>query len=181
MQVDCFMCSTRELSDERRYFEGLALKSLIGNGMSPKVLYKPMLQRYYEAEKQAKTDLYILCDNDIVLATPDTLPKLISIMGQHPEYSQLGLGWKSDMEAERNSSWKTNENGDIWDFDHVGGCLVIRKGIIRDLGYMTEFESGYGDDRVMGKVARELGYRVGIVPSLYFYHLGAKYSTLQHE
>lgn len=171
-QIDCFMCSTREKSREREYFEQLTMQSLSLNGFTPKVLYKPLLLRYYEAERRASSPFYIFCDNDIVLATPDTLLQLVEVMRRHPEYSQLGLGWLPNMNPERDSSWKTGENGEIWDFDHVGGCMIIRKGTIKDLGYKPEFESGYGDDRVMGKVARELGYRVGVVPSLYFYHLG---------
>lgn len=180
-KVDCFMCSTENLSPERQYFERLTLCSLFHNGFTPQVLYKPLLLRYYEAEQRTSTPLYVFCDNDIKFPAHDTLPKLIEIMEKHPEYSQLGLGWSSDMSRERNSSWKISENGEIWDFNHVGGCMVIRKGTIKDLGYKAEYESGYGDDRVMGKIARELGYKVGIVPSLYFTHLGGDYGYFKGD
>lgn len=181
MQISTFVCSTRILSPYRRYFEELTLQSLKRQEgtLPPLMLYKPFISRYYEANKLAKTEIFLLCDNDIILPTHDTLHKAVKIMEQHPDYSQLGLGWLPDMERERQSSWKTGENGEIWEFDHCGGCVLIRKDSIKDLGYKAEFENGYGDDRVMGKTARELGYKVGVIPSLYFIHLGNGYGEMQ--
>ena len=166
------MCSTEILSPEREYFQYLTQISLFLNGFTPHLLYQPLLKRYFEAQEQTETEFFILCDNDIVLSTPDTLEKALKIMEKHPEYSQLGLGWKQNMDSERGNSWLTPKEGDVWDADHCGGCVIIRKGTLKDLGYKAEYENGYGDDRVMGKIARELGHKVGIIPNLYFHNLG---------
>ena len=181
MQVDSFICSTPTLTPHRHYFQQITLACLQRQDgvIPPQMLYKPFILRYYEANRLAKTNIFVLCDNDIVLPTHDTLQKAIRIMEKYPNYSQLGLGWLPDMERERQSSWKTGENNEIWDFDHCGGCVLIRKDSIKDMGYKAEFDNGYGDDRVMGKIAREMGFKVGVIPSLYFIHLGDGYGEMQ--
>lgn len=168
MSVNCFITTNRK----REYLLGLTQLALYQNGFYATIVEKPMLQRYFECEHLADEQIYILCDDDIIPSSSSTLKELVSIMRRHPEYSQLGLSWRRDMKSEENSSWIRNKEKEIWEMDHVGGCMAIRKGTIKNLGYKAEFESGYGDDRVMGRTARELGYKVGIVPHLYFHHLG---------
>jgi len=178
---DCFVTSHHKLSPEREYFEKLTLNALQSSGFSTIIVKKPMLERYFECERLAKTEFYVLCDNDIIPATHDTLVQAIQILKNNPGYSQIGLGWRQDMSAEEGSSWiKDRTNPNLWEMDHCGGCMVIRKGTIKDLGIRSEFASGYGDDRVMGETARILGYKVGITPKLYFYHLGSNYSTFKY-
>lgn len=175
LEVDCFITT----NDERTYFKELTKTALISSGFNVKYIRKPMLTRYFKAEHEAQTDLYIFIDDDIIPSTVDTLKELVSIMKEHPEYSQLGLGWKPDMRSEEGSSWIRNKGDPIWEMDHCGGCMIIRKGTIKDLGIKPEFPSGYGDDRVMGETARRLGYKVGIVPHLWFHHLGVQSSTIE--
>lgn len=177
--IEAFMCSHYPLTPEREYYEQLAIQALRLNGLLPEIIRKKFLERYFEAERLASTEIYIFADNDLIPSSPTTIKQLVEIMQDNPEYSQLGLGWLEDMEPERSNSWKTGENGKIWDFDHVGGIVAIRKGSIKNLGLIPEYKDGYGDDRVMGATARRLGYKVGIVPSLYFYNLGKKHSTFK--
>jgi GT2 family glycosyltransferase len=179
MQIDCFLTSHHGLNKEREYFEELTIKSLQLNGFNPIIIRKKMLKRYFEAEKLAKSKIYIVCDNDVIFPTHDTLEKLVEIMRKNPKLSQLGLGWRKDMSPEANSSWRLGTvSDDVWEFASCGGCMAIRKGTIKDLGYKMEFEN-YGDDRVIGRIARELGYKVGIAHNLYFIHLGNEYSTFK--
>lgn len=172
MSVNCFITTHKDRTPERDYFFGLTQFALTMSGYSPTIVEKPMLERYFACEYLANEYIYIICDDDIIPGTPDTLKKLVEIMRKHPEYSQLGLSWKPNMTDESNSSWIRHKSEDIWEMDHVGGCMAIRKGTIKNFGYKTEFESGYGDDRVMGRVARDQGLKVGIVPNLFFHHLG---------
>lgn len=178
IDVDCFVTSNLA----RPYFKKLTLKALSVQKptLHPKLVVAPMLIRYFECERRATTPLYVLCDDDCVPATEDTMHKLEEIMKVHPEYSQLGLGWKANMKDEESNGWILNRGPTIWEMFAVGGCMIIRKGTIKDLGIKPEFESGYGDDRVMGETARRLGYKVGIVPSLYFHHLGAQFTTFKN-
>lgn len=171
---DCFI--TSDMS--RPYLFALTYHALVRNGMRPKLVRKPLLERYYECEDRARTPIYLVCDDDCVPADDTTIRKLVDTMKSYGELSQLGLGWKADMGSERDSPWKLSEMGDdVWEFDHCGGIVAVRKGSIKNLGYKAEYPNGYGDDRVMGKTARELGYKVGVTPKLYFHHLGANQST----
>lgn len=178
---DAFITTTAHKIPEREYFFQLTQKALELNGFRATIVQKPMLERYFECERLAQSDIYILCDDDIIPATHDTLKHLIFLMRRHPELSQLGLGWSQNMQSEFNSSWRRGIiSPRIWEFGHCGGCMAIRKGTIRDLGYQCDYSKGRGDDQVVGDIARELGYKVGIAHQLYFHHLanGQKYSTV---
>jgi len=178
--MDIFLTTHQPLSKEREYFENLTLTSLFLSGFKPIIIRKKMLERYFEAERLSTSDIYIVCDNDIMLEKPDTLKRLEETMRKYPELAILGLGWRKDMEVERNSSWKLGEMDDVWEFKSAGGCLAIRKGILKDLGFKMEFEN-YGDDRVLGETVRQLGYKVGIAHKLLMYHLGNEYTTFGQE
>jgi hypothetical protein len=164
---DCFLTTNKA----RPYFLKLTKLALRENGFSPKIIKKPMLERYYECERQAKTPIYIVCDDDCIPATSNTLSALISLMEANPDYGQLGLGWRQNMKDEENNSWIRAKGEDIWDFDQCGGIIAIRKGSLKDLGYKMEYPN-YGDDKVIGRVAKELGYKVGVAHKLFFHHLG---------
>lgn len=175
MTTDCFVTT----NFQRPYFLEVTLCALKAAGFEPILVHKPMLERYYECERLAKTELYILIDDDIIPNSSDTLHKLIALAEKNPQYSQIGLGWKANMQDEANSTWITSKSEDIWDFDHCGGCVCLRKGTIKDLGYEAEYESGYGDDRVMGSIARVSGYKVGVAHKLWFHHLGIQDTTFK--
>lgn len=180
--MDIFLTTHKPLTKERKYFEKLTWYSLVYNGFKPVRIQKPMLERYWEAERLATTDIYIVCDNDIILERPDTLLKLEETMRKHPDFAIMGLGWRKDMKAERGSAWKLGEMDDVWEFYSAGGCLAIRKGILKDLGYKMEFEN-YGDDRVLGQTVRALNYKVGVAHKLLMIHLGNgnEYTTFRQE
>jgi hypothetical protein len=165
---------------KRDYYLGITQLALSLNGYCATIVKKPMLERYFECEYLADEHIYILSDDDVMPSTKDTLKRLVEIMRKHPEYSQLGLGWRNDMKSEENNSWIRSKDGDIWEMDHVGGIMAIRKGTIKDMGFSCDYKNGIGDDKIMGRTARELGFKVGIVPSLYFHHLGVGQSTVWH-
>lgn len=166
---DCFVTTNYQ----RPYFLKLTITALKKSGFFPILVKKPMLERYFVAEKMAKTDLYVFIDDDIIPVTQATLFEAIDLMEKHPELSQLGLGWKPNMQDEYNSSWRRGViSDDIWEFDHCGGCMIIRKGTIKDLGYKCDYKNGIGDDKVVARIARERGYKVGVAHKLWFHHLG---------
>lgn len=145
-------------------------------GGNVKIIEKPMLERYFEAERLATNEIYIVCDDDCLPATPTTLKELIEVMENHPDYSQIGLGWKPNMNDEWNNGNRIGQDGDVWEFNQCGGIIAIRKDTIKDLGYLMEYEN-YGDDKVLGKIARAQGYKVGVTPNLYFHNLGVNHTT----
>lgn len=160
----------------RPYFHNLTLRALELSGFKPQVVVKPMLERYFECERLAKTDIYIMCDDDIIPAYQDTLSRLIDIMHDNKEYSQIGLAWRPDMQAEKGNSWTLTTDGRLWEMDHCGGCVAIRKGtIIIDKEY--DEDMCYGDDRIVAQIARSNGYKIGIARDLWFHHLGINQST----
>ena len=178
MQI--FLTTQKKRTDEREYFFHLTVEALRRQhgDIEITVVSKPMLERYFEAEKLATDDIYILCDDDIVPADQNTLAEIIEALRSHPEYSQMGLGWKPNMDSEKNNSWFKNTDGEIWEADHVGGCVAVRRGTIKDFGYSCDYRNGRGDDKIVGKIARELGYKVGLVPHLWFHHLGINHSSV---
>lgn len=172
---DCFITTDYQ----REYYRNLTYNALILNGVYPQMVEKPMLERYFECERLATTDIYILSDDDIIPKDNDTIPKLIALMEAHPELSQLGLCWKEDINDNELSGWGIGRiDKDVYEMDHVGGVMAIRKGTIKDLGYKTDFEEGIGDDRIMGRTARELGFKVALATNLSFIHLGQGKSTV---
>lgn len=175
--MDIFLTTHRPLSPRRKYFEKLTIKSLQENGYKPIIIRKKMLERYWEAERLATSDIYVVCDNDIVLSKPDTIDKLVDTLRKHPDVAILGLAWRPDMQPELGSPWRFGElDDDVWEFHSAGGCLAIRKGILKDLGLKMEFEN-YGDDRVIGETVRKLGYKVGIAHKLVMFNLGYEDTT----
>lgn len=178
MSVDVFITT----NNKRPYFLELTKKALELSGYKPIIVQKPMLERYYECERLSTTPIYILIDDDIIPATSDTLQKLVETMEKYPELSQLGLGWKSEMGDEYNSSWRRGIIGeDVWEFDHCGGCIAIRKGTIHNNNDKCDYANGIGDDKIVGMNARKAGYKVGIAHKLFFHHLGGAFSTVWHE
>lgn len=178
MQV--FLTSHKPLTPDREYFEKLTVDSLLLNGHRPIIIRKKMLERYFEAERLATSDFYVVCDNDIILKKPDTLKRMLEIIKKYPELGQLGCGW-GNMQNEEGSSWKLGVIGDdVWEFYGCGGCIIFRRGILKDLGIKMEFEN-YGDDRVIGETFRKLGYKVGIAHKLEMIHLGMgnEYTTFK--
>lgn len=179
MQIDCFITSKAPRTKERGYFLSLTQLALHANGFNAIIIEKPMLERYLECERLATSDIYLLSDDDIIPGTPSTLKNLVTLMEKHPEISQLGLSLRKDLRREEMGEWIKGDIGeDIWEVDHVGGIMAIRRGTIKDNGERPSYPYGDGDDRIMGRVAREGGYKVGIANKLWFHHLGAGFSTL---
>ncbi len=176
LHIDVFVTTNKA----RPYFELLTVTALKHMGFNPIMIEKPMLERYWECERLATSDIYLVLDDDVLPSTEKTLEQLVQILRDHPDYSQLGLGWKANMNDEENNSWILHKGRLIWEMYAVGGILAIRKGTIEDIGIEPEFKSGYGDDRVLGQTARIQGYKVGIVPNLWFHHLGAKETTFKY-
>lgn len=177
--VDCFITSHSPRTPEREYAFALTQVALHANGFNPIVIEEKMLDRYFKCDEMAESEIYIMCDNDIIPATPDTLNKLVNLMYEYPILSQLGLGWRHDLRQQEVESWvRGTISDDVWEMDHVGGCMAIRKGTIPNLGYECDYENGIGDDKIVAKIAREMGYKVGLAPKLWFHHLGGPFSTL---
>ena len=162
LSIDCFITT----NFKRPYLLSLTERALYLSGFCPILIDKPLLERYFECERLATSDLYILSDDDVIPASRSTLGELIEIMREHPEYSQLGLSWKGI--SKENPIIR--RRGALWELDYVGRLMVIRKGTIKPLD--NEFELHKEDGKAMGDIARKQGLKVGIVPNLFFHNLG---------
>jgi len=164
---------------QRPYLLKLTQNALIECGYPPKFVVKPMLERYFECDRLAETDIYIMSDDDIIPATEYALDELIHLLERHPEYSHIGLGWHKDMSFEKdNGNIMHKDSDDLWEWNACGGIMAIRKGTIKDLGYECDYPNGIGDDKIIGRIARELGYKVGVANNVWFHHMGAPYKTV---
>lgn len=172
--TDCFITSNLE----RKYLAKITLKALSLNGECAWLVNAPMLDRYFECESKSRTGIYILSDDDIIPAREDSIKNLVKILEERPEYGIIGLSWKPNLKAEEVSGWLIKDEGDVLEMDHVGGIMAIRKGVLEDLGERCDYENGTGDDKVIGRIIRKKGYKVGLYIKDYFHHLGAGNSTV---
>lgn len=176
--IDSFICTQKNRNPDRDYFFYITDISFTIAGLRPKIVIQPMLKRYLHAEKAAKTAIYIFSDDDIVPENSKTLEKLVYTLSIRPEYGMIGLSWKRGLTCEEMGKWCLGEDEGILEMDHIGGIMAIRKGIIEDTGDECDYENGYGDDKVIGNIVRQKGYKVGILPNDIFHHLGAGYTSV---
>lgn len=139
----------------------------------------PPFMNYLECERIATTDIYVICDDDIIPARKDTVENLCYMLEAHPEIGILGLAYKSNMQKEDMVGWIRGEDidRDIFDIDHVGGIFAIRRGILEDLGERPNRNAGIGDDMVLCRQFRKKGYKVAIYVGDWFIHIGEGKST----
>ena len=167
---------------ERDYLRSITERALILNDCDIKCVHKPMLERYFECDRLSRHEVYILSDDDVIPAHPDTLVRMVAILRKCPELSQLGLAWKPGLTRQEIGDWYRGEiASNILEVDHVGGIVAIRKSTIQDLGYKCDYPKGIGDDKIVAKIARERGYKVGLLIDDYFHHIGVGQTVVWNE
>jgi hypothetical protein len=146
------------------------------SGFKPHVITQPMLERYFEAERLARSDIYVVSDDDIIPCTEWAINEAAKLMT--PEIGMLGLSYKMGLREGENSWYGDEISPGVLDADHIGGILLIRKGILEDIGESCDYPNGYGDDKVIASIVRKKGYKVGITTRYWFHHLGEGFSTV---
>ena len=146
---DCFLTQL----NLNPYHCSLVEKSLRLSGFLPILISGPSLFRYFECERQAQTDIYIFSDDNVIPATRNTIAQLLEVFARYPDYAQLGVNWDRH---------HFDSNKEVLERGYVRGLQVIRRGVLKDLGYAME-----DDNEAIGKTFKKLGYKVGIVKNLY--------------
>lgn len=173
MKIDCFITT----NFQRPYFLDLTSRALVLSGLEVQFVNEPMLERYYECERRALSDVYVLSDDDVIPHSKDALRNLVKVLEKRKDYGMIGLSYKPNLKSEE-TSWCMGVDNDVLQFDHVGGIMAIRKGVLTPTSELPDYRNGHGDDRIVGKIFRENGYKVGILSAEHFIHLGEGKSTV---
>lgn len=176
--IEAYLCTTKYRDRTRNYFHNLTAFAFSSLDTDYHFLQEPMLERYYEAERRAKRPMYIFSDDDIIPEKEDSLQLLVQALSDYPQYAMIGLAWKKGLNCEEMGKWfYRKESDDLWEVDHVGGIMAIRKGVIEDLGEKCDYPNGIGDDKVICAGIRKSGYKVGLLAKERFHHLGECHSV----
>lgn len=176
--IDTFMITT-EWREQADYFRTMTFTSLLNCGHQPKFIsnQKPF-ECYLTAEKEAKTDIYLVCDDDVVIGAKGMIETAFQVMQEHPEIGLLGFVYRKGVHPSQYGSWLKNQlTDDIYEIDHTGGVLMLRKGAVRDYGERPDHSVGIAHDRTLASAVRQSGFKVCIDFSLHYNHIGEGYST----
>lgn len=122
-----------------------------------------------QAERRAKSPIYILTDDDCAVLELD-LPKILEVMANHPDFAQLSL-WPSNCTIQ---PWTEGiVNTDVMEHVSVGGVRFCRK---ESASYWPPM-NGNGYDRIHADWFRENGMRVGYLRNHAMIHLGERRSV----
>jgi len=123
----------------------------------------------------AKTDPYIIADDDCLPLQDDFCERGLEVMGRHPEFAILGLRpITSTLYPWTPEDYVPYVDEDVEEHVSVGNVYFIRKGA------MTEWPETDGNryDAIQGEALRLNGWRVGLFKNLTVNHFGHKFSTL---
>jgi hypothetical protein len=151
--IDCFISPL----NKNPYHCSLTEKALNLSGFLPILIKAPSLFRYFECEKQAQTDVYIFSEDNVLPITRNTVKELLEVFERYPDYGILGLN-------EQGTEYRSNK--EVLERESVKGLQVIRKGILKDLGYVDD-----EDTEAIARTFKRLGYKVGITRNLYSINL----------
>lgn len=176
--MDTFIITTdRRLYAD--YFRKMTYFSLCECGLYPKIIAnrKPF-ECYLLTEKMANTDIYLVADDDIVVGDPMMIEHAYSMMRDNPSIGIMGFAYQKGIDASRYGSWlKENIKDSIYEIDHVGGILLLRKGAVKDYGERPDHSVGIAHDRTLADAVRKSGFKVCIDLSLHYHHIGEGYQT----
>lgn len=124
------------------------------------------------AERMAKSDPYIFCDDDILIMGKDWAKRAVEIFWRHPEYAMLST--LSFCEGENTA--KPAQDCEVYDMHAIGQPMLIQKGILKD---MPELEFTY-ECQQLDEYVKSKGFKQGILwqgeRGLRHMHLGSGFS-----
>ena len=126
-----------------------------------------------KAEELAKTDIYIVADDDCLVIGKDFARRGVEIMKRHPEFGILTATSISDGPY----PFINDDLPEVVKMHAVGGVAFVRKGIL------TDFEDCPANkiDHVICDEFQRKGYKTGIMPHLRFNHLGCGFSIVDER
>lgn len=111
----------------------------------------------------------ILCSHD-VLFEPTTVAQLLTSAEIHPEFGALG--------PELSDNWLPRVTARYDEIDErrvlSGGCLLLRRSCIEEVGGFDETFSSYGEDQDLSLRIAGAGWRIGTVRDLSVTTLGTR-------
>ncbi len=152
--------------------------------------------------RRAAADYVVLLNSDTV-ATPEWLDRLIACAESDPRIGLVGplsntASWQSIPDIVLQGDWATNPLPDGMTIEAMGAlvarfsarlypalpflngfCLLIRRQVVKDIGYFDEenFGAGYGEENDYGLRARQAGWALALADDAYVYHAqGRSYS-----
>ncbi len=153
--------------------------------------------------RRSSADYVVLLNSDTVV-TPEWLDRLVACAESNLRIGIVGplsntASWQSIPEIENHGDWATNplpEGATIEQMARLvaqysarlypampflnGFCLLIRRQLIRDIGYFDEetFGSGYGEENDYALRAGQAGWLLALADDAYVYHTQSRsYST----
>lgn len=137
------------------------------------------------AEQAAKSDIYVVIDDDHLPIGKDWLTAGFEALDRNPEHGMV-------------CSWSVNGEvpvspgvGDIWDSDSIGCPYFVRKGILSENRRTPEYSLMLGDpqgrlpdgplpnyDTILTKHIQSLGWKAGFLRNVRHNHLGMSFSQV---
>ena len=189
---DSFITTIEKGNKHRDYCYQLTKQALCYCGLVPLTIRAPLLTRYLAAENSAKTDYYILSDDDVIPMHPDTMINILEAIKSKPEIGMLGLAYQRLLRKnDLGNKFKSDLGGGIYETESVKGIRVIKKGILPiDKSDWEDLRNDYwerltnksiSDNIVVAEMIRNKGYKVALDTNNYFWHIGEGYTTLLEE
>jgi hypothetical protein len=134
-----------------------------------------------QARERATTALYVVSDNDVIPAQPDTIARGLEVMRQHPTLGVLGYCWQKP-KKEPYGTWLRRDCGDYWKVGYCGGLWIVRREAVSnwcaEVRLPVDYANGIGEDRLFCEAVERNGYDIGVLPDRWFCHLGEGQSTI---
>jgi hypothetical protein len=155
----------------------IKLTLLVGDGSMAAphwagVLIKP-LERFHidakrYAEAHAKSEVYVVFDDDQLIIGKDWLERGLDFMAKYPKFG-MASAWMITGEVPDKSG-----GADGWQESSIGCPYFVRKGILTDIPE-TPIVS-YDTD--LTKYVQSKGWKTGFMRHVLYNHLGSRYSQL---
>src|SRR3990172_208374 len=129
--------------------------------------------RRLQADIFAKSDPYIIADDDCLPLQDDFCERGLEIMGRHAEFAILGLRpITSTLHPWTPENYVPYVDDEVEEHVSVGNIYFIRQNLKVPISDSNRY------DRIMADSIRESGKRVGLFKHLTLNHLGHNFSTL---
>jgi len=145
--------------------------------------------------RYSSADYVVLLNSDTIV-TPEWLDRLVACAESNPRIGIVGplsntASWQSIPEIESQGDWAANPLPEGMTIEHMGQlvakysarlypsmpflngfCLLIRRQVIREVGYFDEenFGPGYGEEDDYALRARQTGWLLALADDAYVYH-----------
>jgi GT2 family glycosyltransferase len=148
---------------------------------------------------------YVVLLNSDTIVTSEWLDRMIACAESHPRIGLVGplsntASWQSIPDIESQGDWATNPLPAGMSVEEMGQlvarhssrlyppmpllngfCLLLRRGLIEDIGYFDEesFGAGYGEEDDYALRAREAGWTLALADDVYIYHAQSRSYSIE--